>query len=96
MQQGYDAPTCFYCGQPWGTGHACQFCRQLYSFPVGVTVSSAGKRLIAHLLESGLVLVTCGIGWLVWACFTFGNGQTPAKQLMGMRTVNLQTGVGAG
>jgi uncharacterized RDD family membrane protein YckC len=61
-----------------------------------VTLSSAGKRLIAHLLDDVLAIATCGIGWLVWACFTFGNGQTPAKQLMGMRTVNLQTGVRAG
>ena len=48
MQQGFDAPTCFNCGQLWGTGHACQFCRQMYNFPIGVTVSSAGKRLSAR------------------------------------------------
>ena len=68
----------------------------MFGFPVGVVVSSAGKRLIAHLLEFGLMLVTCFIGWLIWALFTFANGQTPAKQIMGMRTVNIVTGARAG
>jgi len=68
----------------------------MYSFPVGVVVSSAGKRMIGHLLESVLIVATCGIGWLIWALFTFANGQTPAKQIMGMRTVNITTGTRAG
>lgn len=92
----YFVETCFNCGRPWGNGCACQFCNQMYGFPVGVLVSSAGKRLVGYLLESALILVTCVIGWLIWALFTFGNGQTPAKQLMSMRVVNLNTGVRAG
>jgi len=96
VQPAYGGEICFNCGRPWGGGCACQVCGQMWGFPNGVIASSAGKRLVAHLLESMLVLVTCFIGWLIWALFTFANGQTPAKQLMGMRTVNIVTGTRAG
>src|SRR5688572_18883873 len=68
----------------------------MWGFPTGIVVSSAGKRLVGRLLEVLLILVTCGIGWLIWAAFTFANGQTPAKQLIGMRTVNIATGARSG
>ena len=96
MQQGYGVEVCFNCGRPWGGGCACQFCGQMWGFPQGVLVSSGGKRFIGYLLESALIMVTCGIGWLIWAAITFANGQTPSKQLMGMRTVNIATGSRAG
>jgi hypothetical protein len=44
---------------------------------------SAGGRLGARLLDGLLLLVTLGIGWLVWSFVTWSNGQTPAKQLLG-------------
>ena len=59
---------------------------------VGVRLSSPGKRLGAHLLEILLVIVTLGIGWAVWSLVVWGRGQTPAKQLLGMRVVALETG----
>jgi uncharacterized RDD family membrane protein YckC len=38
-----------------------------------------------------LVVFTAFIGWFVWALFAFRNGQTPAKQVLKMRCVRLQT-----
>lgn len=48
------------------------------------------------MLEGLLLLLTLVIGWFVWALVAFGRGQTPAKQVLGMRVVNLSTGRSAG
>lgn len=62
-------------------------------YPVpGQPVSSVGKLIVAGFLDGLLALVTLFIGWVVWATFTAARGQTPAKQLMGMRVVDLATG----
>ena len=53
-------------------------------------LSSRGKRLGAYLLEVPLVVVTLGIGWLIWSLVVFSRGQTPAKQLLKMRIVRLE------
>ncbi len=42
------------------------------------------------------MVVTLVIGWFVWALVIFDSGQTPAKQMLGMRVVNLNTGNAAG
>ena len=58
--------------------------------PAGVMLSSKGRRLGAALLDGVLAIVTLGIGYLIWMLFTFKPGQTPAKRLLGMRTVSTQ------
>jgi hypothetical protein len=87
---------CPVCGRAWGAGIACQFCGQIEGAPAGVHLSSPGRRLGAHLLEGVLVVVTLFVGWLVCALIVFGRGQTPAKQLLGMRAIKLRTGMKAG
>ena len=42
------------------------------------------------------LLVTLGIGWLIWSVFTFEKGQTPAKRLLKMRVVRLDRHKAAG
>lgn len=96
MHQGVVSGSCYTCGRPWGDGCACQFCGQVYGCPAGVLLSSSMKRLGAHLLDGLLCLVTCVVGWLVWSLIVYANGQTPAKQLMGMRVVAVTAGVRAG
>ena len=32
-----------------------------------------------------------GIGWLIWTLIVWGNGQTPAKQLLNMKVVDATT-----
>lgn len=80
---------CKHCGRPIGDGRSCQFCRQVIGFPDSVVVASPGRRFCGLLLDWFLIGVTLGIGYFIWSIFTFRKGQTPAKQLLGMRVVRL-------
>ncbi|XVV10089.1 RDD family protein [Actinoplanes sp. CA-131856] len=53
---------------------------------------SAGGRLGALLLDGLLMMVTLWIGWLVWSMFTWSDGQTPGKKLLGHVVADAQTG----
>jgi uncharacterized RDD family membrane protein YckC len=86
---------CPVCGRGFGTGISCQFCGQVDGLPSGVHLSSSARRLGGHLLELALLAVTALVGWLIWALIVFGRGQTPAKQVLGMRVVKLRTGQAA-
>ncbi len=59
--------------------------------PAGVAAASPWIRLGAYLLEGLLVVVTLGIGWLVWGAMIGGAGQTPAKKLLGLRVIRADT-----
>jgi uncharacterized RDD family membrane protein YckC len=50
-------------------------------------LTSKGKRFGAWLLELVLVIVTLGIGWVIWSIIIWGKGQTPAKSVLGMRVI---------
>jgi uncharacterized RDD family membrane protein YckC len=63
--------------------------------PAGVSVSSRGKRLLAFLLDSTLLIVTLGLGWIIWSLVICKDGTTPGKQLLGMRIVKTDTGQAA-
>lgn len=82
---------CPACGRGWGAGVACQFCEQVDGFPDGVRLATVGRRFGGYLLEFVLLVVTLVIGWLIWSLIVWGRGQTPGKQLLGMRCVNLAT-----
>jgi uncharacterized RDD family membrane protein YckC len=56
------------------------------------TLVSAGGRLGASLLDALLIMVTLGIGWLIWNLITWANGQTPGKQLLGHVVADASTG----
>lgn len=49
-------------------------------------------RFAAYLVESVLVLLTLYIGWLIWASMVASKGQTPAKQVLGLRVVDATSG----
>jgi uncharacterized RDD family membrane protein YckC len=87
---------CYHCGQPWGLGRACQFCRQVGGLPRGVLLSSPLRRLGAALLDTLLAIFTLAIGWLVWSLIIYRDGQTPGKQVLGMRCAIPETGRTAG
>lgn len=46
-------------------------------------------RVVAYLLESVLAVLTLGIGYLIWLVIVMAQGQTPAKQMLGLRVVRL-------
>ena len=54
--------------------------------------ASFQHRLGAAALDSVLMVVTFGIGWLVWALILWNEGQTPAKKILKLRTYSFETG----
>lgn len=58
-------------------------------YPVGVKEAGVGIRFLAYVLDAILQAVTLGIGWLIWAAIIAGKGQTPAKQLLGLRVIDV-------
>jgi uncharacterized RDD family membrane protein YckC len=59
--------------------------------PPGTELASAGKRIGTYLLEIVLFIVTLVIGYLIWMLIAWGRGQTPGKQLMGMRIYHVES-----
>jgi hypothetical protein len=83
---------CANCRWVFGREIVCQFCGQVEGLPVGIAVSSPARRLGGYLLGIVLLLVTLYIGYMIWCFIIYDRGQTPAKQLLGMRVVRLETG----
>ena len=63
--------------------------------PEGTVLSSLGKRFGGALLTGVLIVVTLGIGYLIWAAIAYGKGQTPAKQILKMYVIDTETGLPA-
>jgi uncharacterized RDD family membrane protein YckC len=55
------------------------------AIPNGTEVASIGRRIGAYFLAIPLSIITLGIGYLIWGLIVWGNGQTPALQVLGMR-----------
>lgn len=53
--------------------------------PNGTELASVGRRIGGYFLDLLLLIVTLGIGYLIWALIVWARGQTPAKQLLNMR-----------
>lgn len=64
--------------------------------PQGVQLASVGRRIGAFFLAIPLGVITLGIGYLIWGAIIWGNGQTPALQVLGMRCWRPETGRVAG
>lgn len=54
--------------------------------------ASFQHRLGALVLDAVLMGLTLGIGWLIWSFVVWGNGQTPAKQILKIRVYNAESG----
>lgn len=57
-----------------------------------VELASGWLRFGCRLLDSLLIIVTVGIGWLIWGAIVAGDGQTPAKKLLGLRVIRTDSG----
>jgi uncharacterized RDD family membrane protein YckC len=55
------------------------------ALPNGTVLASPGRRIGAFFLAIPLSIITLGIGYLIWGLIVWGNGQTPALQVLGMR-----------
>jgi uncharacterized RDD family membrane protein YckC len=54
--------------------------------------ASFQHRLGAIVLDAVLIVVTFGIGWLIWSLIVWSEGQTPAKKILKLRTINYTNG----
>jgi uncharacterized RDD family membrane protein YckC len=63
-----------------------------YGYAPTYQLASKWKRFGAFLLDGLLVIVTLFIGWLIWYVVMWGKGQSPAKQVLKMRVLKLETG----
>ena len=54
--------------------------------------ASYQHRLGAIVLDAVLMVVTLGIGWLIWSLIVWSEGQTPAKKILKLRTINFTNG----
>jgi uncharacterized RDD family membrane protein YckC len=55
-------------------------------------LASPGLRLGAALLNGLLVVVTLGIGYLVWTLVLWGQGTNPGKKMCGLYVVKADSG----
>ncbi|MYH71103.1 MAG: RDD family protein [Acidimicrobiia bacterium] len=58
---------------------------------LSVMLASRGRRLGAFLLEPLLAAVTLVIGWLIWSLIVYSQGQTPAKQVLQLRVIRIES-----
>ena len=65
------------------------------SFSAGVVPCGNGVRLGALLLDSLLFVVTCGIGWLIWSIVLWQQSTSPAKKMLNLKIVDINTGAPA-
>ncbi len=78
------------CGNDESTpGYFCQNCAHLKHTAPNVKAATFGRRLGAVVLDIVLVPLTLFIGYLIWWLIVLANGQTPGKQLLGIRAVKV-------
>ena len=61
----------------------------------GVVPCGNGVRFGALLLDSLLFVVTCGIGWLIWSIILWQQSTSPAKKMLNLKIVDINTGAPA-
>jgi uncharacterized RDD family membrane protein YckC len=66
------------------------------NLPQGTQLASVGRRIGAWFLAIPLAIITLGIGYAIWGLIVWGNGQTPALQVLGMRVWRPETNRVAG
>jgi uncharacterized RDD family membrane protein YckC len=57
-----------------------------------IRYASFQHRLGAIVLDATLIVLTLGIGWAIWSFIVWGQGQTPAKKILKLRTLDYTTG----
>ena len=54
-------------------------------------MASSQHRIASLVLDTGLIFLTLGIGWLIWSLFTWKEGQSPAKKILKIRVFDAQS-----
>lgn len=68
-------------------GRFCASCNHLNGAPARIKSASFMRRQSAYILDAILVPLTLFIGYLIWWLIVLANGQTPGKQLAGIRVM---------
>lgn len=58
----------------------------------GERLASPAVRLGSYILELLLVVVTLGIGWIIWSLIVWGKGTTPGHQVLKLYVVDAKSG----
>jgi uncharacterized RDD family membrane protein YckC len=66
------------------------------NIPTGVELAGLGRRAVALLLDIVLFPLLLVVGYVIWWLIVIGRGQTPGKQLTGIRIARADTGETAG
>jgi uncharacterized RDD family membrane protein YckC len=53
--------------------------------PQGTQLANPGRRVGAFFLAIPLIIITLGIGYIIWGLIAWSKGTTPALQVLGMR-----------
>ncbi len=82
------APLCRSCGHPLGPGLFCAYCGLFVLDPQATTImASRVSRLGASLLNALFIILTLGIGWVIWWFIVAPRGQNPGKAVVGLRVI---------
>lgn len=82
------ATHCPDCGTPENApGLFCVNCYHKKGSAPNIRAATFLRRLVAFLLEPVLFVLTLGIGYIIWWVIAMAQGQTPGKQLLGIRAV---------
>ena len=65
------------------------------SLGIGVVPCGNGTRLWATVFDGLLFVVTCGIGWLIWDIVLWQQSTSPAKKMLNLKIVDINTGAPA-
>ena len=88
QQHASGGSACPSCGRSdVGEGRFCRWCGQYLIAPEGIRAAGLGQRLLALVLDSILVPLTLFVGYLLWWLIVLDRGQTPGKQLVGIRAM---------
>lgn len=60
--------------------------------PLPYVLATPKHRLGGRVVDSGLYIVTFGIGWLIWNLIDWTDGRTPGHQVVKMRVYSMDTG----
>ncbi len=89
------APTvCPHCSAQGQTSLFCNSCSRYMPDSTGSVEKVTYNRRFwgTYILEGILFLITLIIGWYIWLIFTAKTSQTPAKRLLNVYVLDIQTG----
>ena len=84
----YPQHTCVSCNRPFSASLFCPYCGTFIWDSEGtVAVASRLERLGAWLVNAILMILTLGIGWIIWWFIVAPRGQNPGKAVVGLRVI---------